>query len=291
MSSVTMQTHALDVPGATLAYDVHPPAAPGAHRPLLMVSRPMTAEGFTTLRGFFTDRTVITMDPRGCGRSTARESGPVTADVHAADIAAVIEAADDGPVDVFASSGGAINALALTAARPELLGTVVAHEPPLASVLPDRDAILAASRATYETYQRDGLGPGMARFIALIMHRGEVPAGFADGPAPDPAAFGLTTEDDGSRDDPMLGEGLEVLIDWRPDVEVLRATPVRLVVGAGAESAGEMAHRGAAGMAERLGLELTVFPSNHAGFLGGEFGQHGEPEAFAARLRELLDER
>jgi len=35
----------------------------------------------------------------------------------------------------------------------------------------------------------------------------------------------------------------------------------------------------------------AVFPSHHGGFLGGEFGQSGEPEAFAARLREVLDSR
>jgi hypothetical protein len=33
-----------------------------------------------------------------------------------------------------------------------------------------------------------------------------------------------------------------------------------------------------------------IFPSGHSGFLGGEYGQHGEPDAFAARLREVLAE-
>ena len=36
-------------------------------------------------------------------------------------------------------------------------------------------------------------------------------------------------------------------------------------------------------------MELTEFPSHHGGFLGGEFGQAGQPEAFAARLHEVLD--
>jgi hypothetical protein len=40
--------------------------------------------------------------------------------------------------------------------------------------------------------------------------------------------------------------------------------------------------------AAALGEPLAVFPSHHGGFLGGEFGQRGEPEAFAARLREIL---
>ena len=49
---------------------------------------------------------------------------------------------------------------------------------------------------------------------------------------------------------------------------------------------------------EALGLALltelptqepAVFPSHHGGFLGGEFGQQGQPERFAARLHEVLD--
>jgi hypothetical protein len=31
-------------------------------------------------------------------------------------------------------------------------------------------------------------------------------------------------------------------------------------------------------------IEMTT----HAGFLGGEYGQAGEPDSFAAKLREVL---
>lgn len=30
-------------------------------------------------------------------------------------------------------------------------------------------------------------------------------------------------------------------------------------------------------------------PGGHGGFLGGEYGQIGEPDAFAGRLREVLE--
>jgi hypothetical protein len=49
-----------------------------------------------------------------------------------------------------------------------------------------------------------------------------------------------------------------------------------------------MANRGAYGVAERLGTQVAVFPSHHGGFLGGEYGWGGEPDAFAARLRAVL---
>jgi hypothetical protein len=61
------------------------------------------------------------------------------------------------------------------------------------------------------------------------------------------------------------------------------------VIGAGAESEGEMTHRAALAVAGRLGTEPVIFPSHHGGFLGGEFGWRGEPDAFAATLRDVLD--
>ena len=36
------------------------------------------------------------------------------------------------------------------------------------------------------------------------------------------------------------------------------------------------------------GREAVVFPSGHGGFLGGEYGQSGKPDEFAAKLREVL---
>jgi hypothetical protein len=192
---------------------------------------------------------------------------------------------------MFASSGGAVNSLALVARYPEDVRTLVAHEPPLPTLLPDREAALAAARAVNQTYRQGGWGAGMAHFIAVVSHRGEFSADFAQQPAPDPAMFGLPTEDDGSRTDPLLGLALVGSIGYEPDVEALRRASTRIVMAAGAESAGEMANRGAYAVAERLGSEPVVFPSHHGGFLGGEYGQTGDPDVFAAKLREVLAER
>jgi hypothetical protein len=75
---------------------------------------------------------------------------------------------------------------------------------------------------------------------------------------------------------------------YEPDFEALRAAPTRIVIGVGAESEGEMAHRGGLGVAERLGIEPVTFPSHHGGFLGPDSGYAGEPEAFAVTLRKAL---
>jgi pimeloyl-ACP methyl ester carboxylesterase len=285
-----MTTHALDVPGATLAYDVR--ANPTSTEPaLLIIGSPMGAAGFVTLAGHFADRTVVTYDPRGSDRSAkADPTGPSTPDEHADDLHRVIDAVGDGPVDVFASSGGAVNALALVARHPGDVRILVAHEPPLWTVLPDREAGLAVAVDIHETYLRSGFGPAMAKFIALVSQEGPLPADYADRPAPDPAMFGLPTEDDGGRSDPLLGQNMISSSHYQPDFDALRAAPTRIVLAVGAESGRAVTGRAAVATAERLGLEPVVFPGGHDGFLGGEYGRTGEPDAFAAKLREVLSE-
>ena len=42
-------THAIDVRGAVLTYDVREPATPSEHRPLFVFGSPMAASGFSQL--------------------------------------------------------------------------------------------------------------------------------------------------------------------------------------------------------------------------------------------------
>ena len=185
------ETHTLDVPGAVRHHDVRSKES-AAQPALLLIGSPMGAASFTTLAGHCPDRTVVTYDPRAAGRGQ-RTDGAVetTPDEHADDLHRLITALGAGPVDIFATSGGAVNALALVATHPEQVRTVVAHEPPAAQELPDREAVLAACADIRQTYQRSGFGPAMARFIALASQQGPVPAGFANQPAPEPAVFRL----------------------------------------------------------------------------------------------------
>ena len=78
---------------------------------------------------------------------------------------------------------------------------------------------------------------------------------------------------------------------YEPDYASLTAASTRIVIAAGSGSGTTMAARGAFAVAERLGVEPVMFPGGHDGFLGGEYGQTGEPDAFAARLREVLAKR
>ncbi len=290
MTMTEATTRTLDAPGAKLTYDVRG-SGPGDAPVLFLIGSPMAASGFGTLAGHFSDRTVVTYDPRGSERSEMTDpAGSITPDAHADDLHRLIQELGAGPVDLFASSGGAVNALALVAKHPEDVRTLVAHEPPLASILPDREAAMAACRAINETYQRSGWGAGMAHFIAIVSHKGPMTDEFASQPGPDPAMFGMPAEDDGTRTDPMLGQTIITTTSYAPDFDALRSASTRIVVAAGTGSEGEMANRGAHAVAERIGTEPVIFPSDHGGFLGGEYGQTGEPEAFAAKLRQVLEE-
>src|SRR3954451_20633608 len=143
-------THTLDVPGATLTYDIRGDLSERDQPVLLLIGSPMGASGFPTLASYFADRTVVTYDRRGVERSVRTDgSGELSPDDHAADLAALIEALGAAPVDVFASSGGAVTGLALVAQRHYLVRTLVAHDPPLAALVPDRDAALAACEDIY----------------------------------------------------------------------------------------------------------------------------------------------
>ena len=251
----------------------------------------MGADGFVTLAGHFADRTVVTYDPRGAGRSPRTDGALETSpDEHADDLHRLISTLDAGPADIFASSGGAVNALALVARHPEQVRTLVAHEPPAFAELPDREPALAACADIHETYLRSGFGPAMAKFIAVVSLQGPIPADYRDQPAPDPAAFGLPAEDDGSRTDPLLGLNMPSCPAYEHDFDALRAVPTRIVLGVGEESGQTAAGRAATAVAARLGTAPVVFPGDHGGFVGGEYGGMGKPDAFAATLRTVLEE-
>src|SRR5688572_26414267 len=278
LATIEPTTSSLDVPGATLTYDVRRNDT-STDPILVMIGSPMGAAGFGSLAALFTDRTVVTYDPRGVERSPRTDAATVTTvEEQADDLSRLIAALGGGTVDILASSGGAVNGLALVERHPEQVRVLVAHEPPLASLVPDREMALAACRDVHETYLRSGSGVGMAKFIALVMHGGPITAEFLAQPAPDPQMFGMSAEDDGSRDDALLAHRMITTTHYEPDFDALRAASTRIVVAAGVESEGQLAHRGAEAVAERLGQQVTLFPSDHGGFMSGEYGQPaGDP--------------
>jgi pimeloyl-ACP methyl ester carboxylesterase len=226
-----------------------------------MVGSPADTTGFAALADACASRfTVVTYDPRGIGNSSRDDaSTDVTPGDQAEDLAHLITAFGGGPVDMFGSSGGATVGLALVAVHPELVGTLVAHEPPVMTLLDDREALLSAVDDIYETFRADGPSPAMRKFAAM--------AGFqlrsAEGSAPPPPEEGARMAATLAH---FLGHLLRPTAKYSPDITALSGTSTRIVVAAGATSAGQLAHRAAEALAAALGTTIFEFPDGHIGY-------------------------
>ena len=291
------ETHTFELPDVDLVYDVHGPIPTADGRPLLfMIGQPMQADGFLDLAAQFPERTVVTYDPRGLGRSSVRRDGrdDQRPEEQAADLHALASHLGQGKVDVFGSSGGAVAGLTWVSLYPDDVATLLAHEPPSTWALPnDAEAADRAFRGVRDAYQDRGFGAGMATFIALTLWQGEFTDEFFAQPPADPAMFGMPTEDDGSRDDMLLSERAVTVTRYEFDLDAIKAAPTRVVLGIGEETGNTITARTARAVADRLGSEPVVFPSHHGGFVGGgpENPYAGKPVEFGVTLHQVLDER
>jgi pimeloyl-ACP methyl ester carboxylesterase len=227
------------------------------------------------------------MTRAGSGAASARTDHDPT--LQAGDLHALIEALGVDPVEVFGSSGGTVTALALVTTHPDDVTTLVAHEPPLICVLPDAEAAERARGEVRDAYEAKGWGAGMAAFIGMPSWPGEFTTEYFGRPAADPAQFGLPGEDDGNRADQLLSDRSWAVSNYRPDVPALTMAPTRVVIAVGQEPAGLFTDRSSRALAALLGEQPVMFPSHHGGFAGPESGYPDQPEAFAHRLREVLD--
>jgi pimeloyl-ACP methyl ester carboxylesterase len=270
-STVPTTVSTLEVPGARLHYEVR-----GKGPVVVLVGAPMDARSFAPLADLLAvDHTVLTTDPRGINRSAVddpeRDSTP---QMRADDLARLLTHLDAGPAAVLGSSGGAVTALALVQARPDLVHTVIAHEPPLDTVLDDREEVRARTEDIIATHVAGDLTGAWAKF----MDHANIPM---------PAS--VIEEMFGADRDPQVladehfwfTREMRASIRWEPDLAALRDSPSRIVVGIGEESAGQFCDRSSTALAVALGIEPTPFPGDHIGFAE-------DPDAFAVRLRAVL---
>lgn len=272
---MTKKADTIKVPGAQIYYEVE-----GTGPVLLMIpGGPADAGAFLGLVEQLKDRyTTVAYDPRGNSRSTL-DGPPEDQDVpqHADDAARLIDSLGSGPVHVLGSSGGAQIGLALAALYPDRVKTLVAHEPPCATVLPEAEEVLAGMREVTETHRTSGWMAASAVFGKVIgMEDYEQP----EGEIPPEVQEGMNRMMGNM--DYFFGHGMS-LASYEPDVEALRSGTPRVVVGIGTTSAGQLAYRTGKALAAKLGGEPVVFPGDHGGF-GGE--APGFAEVLDRTLRE-----
>jgi pimeloyl-ACP methyl ester carboxylesterase len=269
-STVTAET--LRVSDALLHYEVR-----GAGPLVVLVGAPMDARPFAPLADLLaTDHLVLTTDPRGINRSTVDDpDADSTPELRADDLARLIIHLDAGQAAVLGSSGGAVSALALAQARPELVHTVVAHEPPILELLADRERRHDLTEDIITTYcAGDTVGAARKFLTGANIH------------LPEEVFQQMFAAQRDTRqiadDDYQHAHMLRPTTRWRPDLSALRWGPTRIVVGIGEESTDQLCDHTSRALAAALGIKPTMFPGDHIGFAGN-------PQAFATRLREVLN--
>jgi clorobiocin biosynthesis protein CloN7 len=241
----------------------------------MLIGHPMDSTGFAAIAPLLAgDHTVVTYDPRGFARSTIDDRDQdAEPDVLADDVRRVLEAVGAGPAQVFGSSGGAVTGLALVARHPDHLRTLIAHEPPLALLLPDAEEARVEVNDIYDAYRNSGIGAAWQRFLTFT--------GFNLPPQRGDAAQGVAAAREDPTSERFFGHGLLPIALYQPDFAALQTAPTRVVVAGGTTSKGEFAQRTAAALAERLGTPLVDFPGGHAGFMS-------DAKDFVAVLRLTL---
>ena len=271
----------LTVPGAQIYYEVE-----GKGPTLLIIpGGPQDAGVFAELTQLLADRyAVVAYDPRGNSRTTTEGTlGDMDLDAQADDAAALIRTVG-APAFVFGTSGGAQIGFALAARHPELVTTLVAHEPPTIMLLDDPTAALANDQALYDTYKRDGVEAAMGQFFAENGLADEAPS--ADGAPPEfempPEAAETFTRVTGNFEY-WLAHGMLPLSTYRPDIDTLRAGQPRIVVAIGEKSVDQPIAEMANAAARALGVTPVTFPGDHMAF-------GPEAEAFAEALHQAIAE-
>jgi pimeloyl-ACP methyl ester carboxylesterase len=263
----------LEVPGASLYYEVR-----GTGPLVVLAGAPMDATPFAPLADLLAaDHTVLTTDPRGINRSPVDDRDQdSTPELRAHDLSRLMAHLDAGPAAVLGSSGGAVSVLALAQAHPEQVHTVIAHEPPLIELLPDRAERHAGSEDVIARWLAGDFAGSWRVFLDnanIHLPEGAFEAMFAA--EPDPQTIADTTYQNTHM--------LRPTTHWQPDITALCLTAARIVVGIGEASAGQLCDRTSRALATELGTEPAMFPGGHTGFAE-------DPEGFAIRLRSVLQE-
>ncbi len=271
-----MRTETLKVPEATLYYEVR-----GAGPVLLFIVGGNGDAGVyeRVASGLADQYTVVIYDRRGFSRSPLDGSPDdgLRIETDSDDARRLIEHLAGGPAHVFGSSSGAIVALDLVARYPDQVRTLVAHEPPALTLLPDATRVLEFVDEVYDVYRRDGIDPAMRKFSAGV--------GMEDiQPPPDvelpPQVVEMVTRIRGN-----LGFWLEHELRQYTrvvlDLPALEAVSKRLVLAGGHDSREYLPYRPNTVLAELLGSEVVDFPGGHVGYVT-------HPVDFAAKLRDVL---
>jgi pimeloyl-ACP methyl ester carboxylesterase len=261
------QMSILKVPSAQLYYEV------SGSGPLLILipGASGTGESFRPLaHHLISHYQVVTYDRRGFSRSSL--DGPQDYDrrlaTDADDVRRLLEHLTNQPATVFGSSSGALVALEVISRSPEQIQSVIAHEPPAVSLLPDAAEWLAFFDGVYDTYRKHGVPEAMHQFASRVL-------GNLDHQVLERAMREHANEYTLSN----AGYWIEHEVRQYPraelDLMALTAHAEQIVLAGGSDSHDQMTYQPNMVLAQQLGCDIIDFPGGHLGFLSfpAEFAQ------------------
>jgi pimeloyl-ACP methyl ester carboxylesterase len=264
----------LHVPGAQLWYEV------SGSGPLLLLipGGSGTGESFRQLTSYLISHyQVVTYDRRGFSRSTLDGPQDYTQRLatDADDVRCLLESLSDQPARIFGNSSGALVALEVLTRSPERVQTVVAHEPPAVSLLPDAATWWAFFDGIYETSRKEGVAIARRQFAEGVY-------GSADRQAMErvrrePAnAYALANASY------WIEHELRQYPRTELDLEQLSAHAEQIVLAGGRDSNAQMTYQPNRVLAQQLGCDIIDFPGGHGGF-------RSFPAEFARELVNVLN--
>jgi pimeloyl-ACP methyl ester carboxylesterase len=270
--AVNVHSDHLEVNGARLHYEQR-----GAGQPVVFVpGGGVDAAHFAAVAQVLADEfRIVTYDRRGNARSP-RPAGwtSTTIGEQADDLAGLIETLRLAPAVVWGSSLGGVILLDLLVRRPQLLRLGIVHEPPLLTVLPDGDQMVAQLKALAAT----ATGPDTIH-TAMRDHAHEVLGDVFERLPPE------LRERMYANAAVFFGVEVPGLVGYLRHVDTLTralgdvTVPVRAV--ASAEGRDQPVYRVSQWLADRLGVRLHEVP-------GGHMPYTTRPEQTAATIRAAI---
>jgi pimeloyl-ACP methyl ester carboxylesterase len=288
------RTGTIRTDGATLYYECR-----GSGPALLMISGGGGDAGYHSevAEKLADTYTVLTYDRRGNSRSTVDDpTAPLLMAQQSADAMAVLAHHDLTSALVFGGSGGALIGLDLAARHSAAVEALIAHEPPVLSLLSDVDRALFAEIA--EITRTEGPWPAYARFMTTIDRPGSpamahnrfgrrVLGGLMHGlqwvAAHGPRSMRDVGRFMGNAEHLMVRE-MRPFLSFEPDFAALAASGIPILIGVSAKSRQYYPAQGGEAVAARLDVPVIEFPGGHAGYVD-------HAAEFAATLRTVLADR
>ncbi len=181
----------------------------------------------------------------------------------------------DQPAMVFGNSSGALVALEVLIRFPEGIQTVIAHEPPIVSLLPDAGEWLAFFDGVYETSRKQGVSAAMHQFASQVL-------GSVDHQVLEKAMREHANEYTLSNAGYWMEHELRQYPRAEFDLTALMAHAEQVVLAGGRDSHDQMTYQPNRALAGQFGCDIIDFPGGHLGFLSF-------PAEFAKALMNALD--